>query len=524
MGAVVVRIRRALISVSDKRYLDDFVRGLQEFGVEILSTGGTAQYIQSLGLSVRPVSDVTGFPEMLDGRVKTLHPKIHGGILARRDIPAHVRQAEAAAIPLIDMVVVNLYPFEETVAQAGVSEAAAIENIDIGGPAMLRSAAKNGMQVCVLCDPARYAAVLADMRRYDGCVGPELLRACMAEVFERTAAYDAAIAAYFQASAAQPPTGLPQRLHLQFERVHALRYGENPHQQAAVYRQCGAAFFGVVNARQLHGKELSFNNFLDMDAAVALVREFREPAAGIIKHNNPCGVAVAATAAEACRRALEGDPLSAFGSIVGLNRPVDEAAAAAILAADFVECIIAPGYAAAALALLRQKKNLRLMEIPEVFVTAPQAGWDYKRLSGGLLVQSADTAVAAEESMRTVTRRHASPEERRSLLFAWNVVKHVKSNAIVLAQQTQAVGIGAGQMSRVDSVMIAVRKAGARTAGAVMASDAFFPKDDSVIEAARAGITAVIQPGGSIRDPEVIAAADQAGLAMIFTGMRHFKH
>ncbi|MBU4479268.1 MAG: bifunctional phosphoribosylaminoimidazolecarboxamide formyltransferase/IMP cyclohydrolase [Candidatus Omnitrophica bacterium] len=524
----MLKIKRVLISVSDKNGLEELVKGLNEFGVEIISTGGTAKRIRELGIPVRNISDFTGMPEMLDGRVKTLHPKVHGALLSLRDNTRHMEQVKQFDIELIDMVVVNLYPFEKTIAdpQAAIEEA--IENIDIGGPSMLRSAAKNAQSVAVLCNPQRYDEVLQEMRDNNGALTPQTCRRLSVEVFERTGEYDRSIAAYLKTKFApsEEKTILPDRLTLDFDKVQSLRYGENPHQAAAFYREHAGEMTGVVSARQLHGKELSFNNILDLDAALNIVKDFREPAANIIKHNNPCGAAVAKTLDAAYKDALECDPLSAFGSIIGLNRKVDIATAQAILNADFVECVIAPEFLAQALDMLRKKKNLRIMEMAglgENGAAAPKQ-LDYKRVSGGLLVEEKDTAVISEASLTVVTKQKPSPEQIKSLLFAWTIVKHVKSNAIVLAQGTKTVGIGAGQMSRVESVIIAVRKAQERCRGAVLASDAFFPKPDAVEEAKRAGISAIIQPGGSIKDPEVIHAADNAGIAMVLTGIRHFKH
>ncbi|MDD5746664.1 MAG: bifunctional phosphoribosylaminoimidazolecarboxamide formyltransferase/IMP cyclohydrolase [Candidatus Omnitrophica bacterium] len=524
----MVTIKRALISVSDKTGLDELVKTLHGFGVEIISTGGTAKRIQELGVPVRLVSQFTGSPEMLDGRVKTLHPKIHGGLLALRDDKHHREQIEKFNLELIDMVVVNLYPFEKTVA-AGASLADAIENIDIGGPSMLRSAAKNFRSVAVLCDPQRYAGVIAEMQANNGAVTSQTRFELAAEVFGRTAEYDGSIAAYLHrqaAPASTPDEGLPEQITIKVDKVQALRYGENPHQQAAFYKDRESGVCGIAQARQLHGKELSFNNILDLDAAITVVRDFDDPAVCIIKHTNPCGAASAATLAEAYTDALDCDPLSAFGSIVGANRSVDADTARRIIGADFVECLVAPGFSAEALELLKRKKNLRIMALDGLDRSNPGCvrEWDYKRVNGGLLVQERNGRIIDMTQLKVVTKKEPSPEQMRALLFAWTMVKHVRSNAIVLVQGTKTVGVGAGQMSRVDSVMIAIRKAGNRAAGAVLGSDAFFPKSDSITEATQAGITAIIQPGGSIRDQEVIDAADRAGIAMVVTGMRHFKH
>ncbi|MBU0635358.1 MAG: bifunctional phosphoribosylaminoimidazolecarboxamide formyltransferase/IMP cyclohydrolase [Candidatus Omnitrophica bacterium] len=529
----MVRIKRALISVSDKSGLEEFVKGLHSFGVEILSTGGTARLIQKLGIPVKAVSDFTASPEMLDGRVKTLHPKIHGGLLALRDKEEHMQQAKKFGIELIDMVVVNLYPFEETIKKPGVTTEEAIENIDIGGPSMLRSAAKNAKSVAVVSNPIWYEKILAQMKQNDGCLDEKTCFKLAAEVFERTNEYDRAIYNYLSSKLpgstspdAAKDEAFAQKLNLQFEKVQTLRYGENPHQQAAFYKDATCSGFGVSSSRQLHGKELSFNNILDLDAALNIVRDFKEPAASIIKHTNPCGAATATTLREAYKHALECDPLSAFGSIVGFNREVDEATAEEVISADFVECIIACGYKPAALEILKKKKNLRIMETGDFTKLKAQncKEFDLKRVSAGVLIQDKDNKVIDKAALKIVSKKKATEEQIHSLLFAWQMVKHVKSNAIVLAQGTKLVGVGAGQMSRVDSVIIAVRKSQGRCRGAVLASDAFFPKEDAIEQAVEAGIVAIIQPGGSIRDEEVIKAADRAGIVMVFTGIRHFKH
>lgn len=524
----MIKIKRALISVSDKTGLDEFVKGLNGLGVEIISTGGTAKLIEGLGIPVRRVSDFTASPEMLDGRVKTLHPKVHGALLAVRDNSEHIQQVEKFNIELIDMVVVNLYPFEETVKKAGVTLETVIENIDIGGPSMLRSAAKNARSVAVICSVDKYGDILAQMKDNNGALSEQTCFNLAADVFVRTAEYDKAIAAYLSSqkeSADTEDKSLPQSLNLGFEKVQQLRYGENPHQHAAFYKCRAMTVPGVVSAVQLHGKELSFNNIMDLDAAFNIVRDFKDPAAAIIKHTNPCGAAIADTLVNAYKDALACDPLSAFGSIVGLNRDVDEVTAEAIMGADFVECVIAPGFSASALSILKRKKNIRIMQVgKDVFVSVESSGWDLKRVNGGVLMQGKDQATVGESDLKFVTKKKPTPEEIKSLLFAQVTCKHVKSNAIVLACQTKTVGIGAGQMSRVDSVIIAIRKAGERVKGAVLASDAFFPKADSITEAACAGIKAIIQPGGSIRDQEVIDAANEAQIAMVMTGKRHFKH
>ena len=522
-----MKIKRALISVSDKTGLEGLVKVLSKFGAEIISTGGTAKMIRELKIPVKEVSDYTGFPEMLDGRVKTLHPKIHGGLLALRDNKEHLETVKKHDIGLIDMVVVNLYPFEKTVAKPGVRIEEAIENIDIGGPSMLRSAAKNSRSVCVVCDPLDYGRVIEEMEESRGAVSDALLAELGRKVFERTSSYDAAIYEYLkgQAVKANGEKVFPIKLNLNFNKLQELRYGENPHQKAAFYKDESIDEPSVRTAIQLHGKELSFNNIIDLDAALEIVKEFAEPAATIIKHTNPCGTAVAGTLKQAYIDALDCDRTSAFGSIVGFNRTVDLALAATILEeADFVECIIAPSYEEKALAALKAKKNLRLLKVNNFNSIALKLDKDLKKVVGGILVQDRDVAKMKEADLKVVTKKKPANEELKSLLFGWAVAKHVKSNAIVLCQGTKTVGVGAGQMSRVDSVMIACRKAGVRAKGSTLASDAFFPKEDGVSEAAKSGIVAIIQPGGSIRDEEVIKTADRLGIAMVFTGIRHFKH
>ncbi|MBC7346000.1 MAG: bifunctional phosphoribosylaminoimidazolecarboxamide formyltransferase/IMP cyclohydrolase [Clostridia bacterium] len=507
--------KRALISVSDKRGLEDLARGLKELGYELISTGGTARTLEGWGLSPVPVAAVTGFPEILEGRVKTLHPKIHGGILAKRE-PAHLEQVAAQGIELIDLVVVNLYPFRETISRPGVTLEEAVENIDIGGPSLVRAAAKNYAYVTVVVNPARYPLILQQLRE-KGEVDADTRFALAVEAFAHTAAYDAAIAQYL--SNVHTGSPFPPVVALVGEKVQDLRYGENPHQRAAFYREVGAGG-GLAVARQLQGKELSFNNLMDAQAAWALVQELPEQAAVIIKHHNPCGAAVASQLADAYRKAFAADAVSAFGGIVGLNSTVDEETARE-MTKTFLEVVIAPGYSPAALEVLRQKEALRLLEVP---ATAPGRLWDVKALSGGFLIQEADTGDAAPEEWQVVTKRAPTAAEREELAFAWKVVKHVKSNAIVVTKDRVTLGVGAGQMNRVGAAKIALEQAGEAAKGAVLASDAFFPFPDTVEEAARAGISAIIQPGGSVRDEEAIATADRYGLAMIFTGRRHFKH
>ena len=518
------KINRALLSVSDKAGVVEFARGLHDLGVALLSTGGTAKALSDAGLPVTQVSDYTGFPEMMDGRVKTLHPKIHGALLARRDNPEHMAAAKQHGIELIDMVVVNLYPFQQTVAKPGVTLEEAIENIDIGGPSMLRSAAKNHRSVAVICNPARYPALLDEMRRSGGELSAETLASLAIEAFAHTAAYDTAISGYLTHRLAPAEAAFPAVLHLRWEKVQDLRYGENPHQKAAFYRDASAAPVGLAAAKQLHGKELSFNNLLDLEAVLLPAREFTAPAAVIVKHLSPCGIATADTLVTAYGDALMCDPLSAFGGIVGLNRIVDAGAARAILDGiatyGFLEAILAPGYDPDALQMLRGKKDLRLLELPDL-----QAAdcFDFKRVTGGAVVQDLDTAVEPPE-IKVVTRAKPAPEQMASLRFAWQAVKYVKSNAILIAQGTKSVGIGGGVTSRVDATWLAVRKAEGRAQGGVLASDAFFPKSDAVQVAAEAGIAAIIQPGGSRGDEEAIALCNARGIAMVFTGQRHFRH
>lgn len=526
-----IKIKRALLSVSDKTGLLDFARTLADNGVEILSTGGTARAIKEAGILVKDVSEHTGFPEIMDGRVKTLHPKIHGGLLARRDDPAHVKAMEENSISDIDLLAVNLYPFVETVAK-GADFADCIENIDIGGPAMIRASAKNHEFVTVITDPTDYDSVLEDMKTQGGCVSAERRRALAAKAFAKTATYDTAISEWFAAQNEGNAEKFPPRLSIAGTRKQSLRYGENPHQSAALYLIGDENRPGAARATQLQGKELSYNNINDTDAAFELVAEFSEPAVAIIKHANPCGVAMAADTLAAYEHALACDPVSAFGGIIALNRPLDRKTAEAIVRV-FSEVIIAPSILPEAREILATKPNIRVLEtggMPDLSTSRRMV----TRIAGGFLAQDADTGRVSESSLKTVTKRTPTPQELNDLLFAFRVAKHVKSNAIVYAKNGSTVGIGAGQMSRVDSSRIAAwkaqeaaNKAGAAESlakGSVVASDAFFPFADGLISAAEAGVTAVIQPGGSIRDEEVIAAADERGLAMVFTGMRHFRH
>ena len=557
------KIRRALISVSDKTGIVDFAQELKSFGVEILSTGGTAKALRDAGIDVIDVADITGFPEMMDGRVKTLHPKIHGALLGVRDNAEHMAAMEQHGIAPIDMVVINLYPFEQTVARDGITLADAIEQIDIGGPAMIRSAAKNYRDVAVVTAPELYRQIRTELILDEGALTLATREALARLAFMRTAFYDSAIFPYLSAnlegaksSQMFPPvpeildkmstymnlfSSTMKSLHgdqfeaaedeqftehqqLSLNKVSDLRYGENPHQAAALYdlgvRGGSAEPEGVATAEQLGGKEMSFNNYVDADAAWQLVCDFDETACAIIKHTNPAGAATGAAVEEAYRRALACDPVSAFGGIVAFNRPVDVAAARAVVEI-FVEVVIAPDFDAAALEVLAAKKNLRVLRTG---AAQTSEGFEYKQISGGMLVQTRDTHRLTREGLKTVTSRAPSDKEIDDLLFAWTVCKHTKSNAIVYARDKQTVGVGAGQMSRVDSVRIGVMRAQLPVAGSVLASDAFFPFRDGLDEAAKGGITAVIQPGGSVRDEEVIAAANEHNLAMVFTGVRHFKH
>jgi phosphoribosylaminoimidazolecarboxamide formyltransferase / IMP cyclohydrolase len=530
-------IRRALLSVSDKTGLVELARGLTKLGVELISTGGTRKALADAGLAVRDISEVTGFPEILDGRVKTLHPRIHAGILAIRDNPEHQATLKKQDIAPIDLVVCNLYPFEATLAKAGSTHEDIVENIDIGGPSMVRAAAKNYHDVAIVTDPSQYQGILEELTANKGALSPATRETLAAAAFARTAAYDSAISGYFaRRTTATAAEEWPSRLNISVARQYKLRYGENPHQQAAFYVEPDARQACVATASVLHGKELSYNNILDLDSALNLVREFAMPASVVIKHNNPCGAAVGARLVEAFAQAYEGDPVSAFGGILGFNREVDEATAMQITEPNrFIECLIAPGYSDAAFKVLTTrptwKKSVRLLKTGPLELPAPGSGkgpgvrgLDYRRVDGGLLVQTRDGPADDFANAKVVSKRQPSAAELADLKFAWIVAKHVKSNAIVLAKGAMIVGVGAGQMSRVDSTHMAVRKAGARVKGSVLASDAFFPFRDNVDEAARAGVSAIVQPGGSVRDAESIAACDEHGLAMIFTAVRHFRH
>ncbi|MGA3195414.1 MAG: bifunctional phosphoribosylaminoimidazolecarboxamide formyltransferase/IMP cyclohydrolase [Terriglobales bacterium] len=519
------RIGRAILSVTDKSGLVEFAGKLAGLGVELVSTGGTAKLLRESGIAVKDISELTGFPEMLDGRVKTLHPKVHGGILHRREDAGHRAAVAEHGIPAIDMVVVNLYSFEKTAAKPGVHFEELVENIDIGGPSMIRSAAKNFQDVAVVTSPADYGAIAEEMGRSGGALSRETKWRLAQKAFATTAAYDSAIASTLErvedfqlpgSGAGSTAGAFPSNLRLNFRKKIDLRYGENPHQKAAMYADDSGA--GVAHAAQVQGKELSYNNIVDLQAAWDLAQEFDEPVCAIIKHTNPCGAATGKNLAEAYVRALECDPVSAFGGVIGVNRPVD-AAAAGEMAKLFLEVIAAPAFEAGAKEVFASKRNLRLVEVP-----AGQQKWVLKNISGGMLVQDADLHKLSESDLKVVTKRAPTAEERRALLFAWKVCKHVKSNAILYARDGQTVGVGAGQMSRVDSCKLGAMKAQLPLKGTVAASDAFFPFPDGVEEIARTGATAIIQPGGSVRDQEVIEAADRLGLAMIFTGVRHFRH
>jgi phosphoribosylaminoimidazolecarboxamide formyltransferase/IMP cyclohydrolase len=514
------RIKRALISVYDKTGIVEFARTLASLDVEIVSTGGTSRLLETNGIPVREVSQLTGFPEIFDGRVKTLNPYIAGGLLAIRDNTEHMKQVTQHKIALIDLVCVNLYPFAETTRKPNVTFEEVIENIDIGGPSMIRAAAKNFQDVAVVTSPHDYKTVADGLVEGKGILNRDVLFDLARKAFLRTARYDAQIAQYL--SAIGQSGDFPPNLFMDFEKIADLRYGENPHQHASFYKWGGVPAYGLAAAKQLQGKELSYNNIVDAEAAWNLIREFNSPACCIIKHTNPCGTAVAASLREAYLKAYAADPVSAFGSIIAINQIVDTDTATE-LAKLFVEAIIAPGYQPEALKILSSKKNLRVLAADMTGTDKDWARFEVKRVSGGVLLQDVDNLLLGPES-KIVTDRHPTEKEHQDLHFAWRVAKHVKSNAIVLAQDGCTVGVGAGQMSRVDSVKLSIQKAQPTPKGSVMASDAFFPFRDGIDEAGKAGVTAIIQPGGSVRDSEVIQAANEHGIAMIFTGLRHFKH
>jgi phosphoribosylaminoimidazolecarboxamide formyltransferase/IMP cyclohydrolase len=517
-----VRVRRALMSVSDKQGIVQFARGLAELGVELVSTGGTARELTDAGIAVRAIDDFTGFPEIMDGRVKTLHPRLYAGLLARRDEDEHLRAAAELGIEQVDLVCVNLYPFEQTVARGDASEDEVIENIDIGGPTMIRAAAKNSAFAAVVVDPGDYERVLGELRETDGRLSLATRKQLAGKAFACTARYDAAISTWFSRRTYE---GFPPSWRDAYEKVADLRYGENPHQQAAFYARVGSPTHLLAGVEQLHGKELSFNNLLDLSSARELVEEFDEPACAIVKHNNPCGCAIAASGQEAYEQAFACDPESAYGGVIAVNRPIDLAFAEQ-LGKQFIEVLLAPGYDAAALEALQVKKNVRLLELGEW--PAPLREVQSKPVIGGQLVQTNDVVSETREQMRAMTAREPSEQQWRDMLFAWIVCRHVRSNAIVLAAGGATIGIGAGQMSRVDAVRIAVQKAqkfrADALAGAALASDAYFPFADGPQLALDVGVGAIIQPGGSVRDEEVVAAVDAAGAAMVATGVRHFRH
>jgi phosphoribosylaminoimidazolecarboxamide formyltransferase/IMP cyclohydrolase len=526
-------VKRALISVSDKSGIVEFAKVLTELGFEILSTGGTAKALREAGLTVTDVAAYTGSPEILDGRVKTLHPKIHGGLLGRRQDPRHAAEMASQGISPIELVAVNLYPFEATINKPGCSFEEAIENIDIGGPSMLRSAAKNHADVTVVVDPADYPKVVEALR--SGGVPSSMRQDLARKVFQHTSRYDGMISGYLEAQSAGAAVKFPSQLFLQFEKVQTLRYGENPHQQGVFYRDLSGREAAVARGRQLHGKEMSYNNFLDANAALEVVKEFgaAQPqggtivAAAIVKHNNPCGAAIGDTARNAYMRARDTDPISAFGGVVAFNAKVDLPTAKE-LTATFLEVVVAPGFEEGALAELKRKKDLRVLDVGPLQADDGRGGLDLldmKKIVGGLILQDRDLgAISDTGALKVVSKRPPTREESEAFAFGWKVCKHVKSNAIVFAHPDRTIGIGAGQMSRVDSVKLAIMKAASSLAGCIMASDAFFPFRDGIDAAAQAGITAVIQPGGSIRDQEVIQAVDDHNMAMVLTGMRHFRH
>jgi phosphoribosylaminoimidazolecarboxamide formyltransferase/IMP cyclohydrolase len=522
------KIERALISVSDKTGLIEFARRLVAAGVEIYASGGTRRHLEESGIPVREVAAYTGFPEMMDGRIKTLHPKIHGGILCRHDRPDDMAAIAEQGIVPFELVVVSLYPFQETVARGGVTIENAIEQIDVGGPTLIRAAAKNHAFVTIACRPDQYGRIL-DQVTESGSTTAQLRRELAGAAFEHTAEYDSAIAGYFvdQAPKSQAAGEFPERFAFVLKRKSTLRYGENPHQSAALYALPEATPGSLVSAQKLHGKELSYNNLLDLDSALAVARSLPRPGVAVLKHNNPCGAATAVTLDEAMRAAWEGDPVSAFGSVLGFNVPVDAAAAEFLAKPDrFVEAIVAPDFTPDALEILttrpKWKANVRLLKVGAM--NAGLGGHEVRQISGGVLCQTADDLPDDEAEWKIVTASQPTENQLRDLRFAWAVCRHVKSNAIVLAKEQSLVGVGAGQMSRVDAVEIAIKKADERSRGSALASDAFFPFADSIHHAAQAGVTAVIQPGGSRRDDEVIAACEEHGIPMIFTGRRHFRH
>ncbi len=519
-----VAIKRALISVSDKAGVVELASKLEAMGVELISTGGTLKVLKEAGLHVISVSTFTGAPEIMGGRVKTLHPRIHAGILCRRDNPQDMEQLVQADHRAIDLVIVNLYPFQQTVAREGASDEDIIENIDIGGPSMVRAAAKNHNFVTVVVDPADYDSLIQQMEANDGATDLEFRRHCAGRVFQLSAEYEAAIANYFAHGKPSGEAEFPEKLEPTFSGRVDLRYGENPHQKAAVYSLAGFSGPTLLKARQLSGKELSFNNYGDLDACLEMLLDFKEPFACVVKHANPCGAAVGSTHTEAYQRAYDSDPLSAFGSIIGINGNVDLECAKVLHETPFVECFLAASFSDEAFKLLKKKKARRLLTLPEILNGRPANENYFRFIRGGTLVQSADDRSIDSSELKVVTKRAPTDEELKALLFGWKVVKHTRSNAIVRAKDGATVGVGMGQTSRVDSGFMAVKRAGDRAQGAVMASDAFFPMADGVEVATDAGVTAIIQPGGSKGDEQAIEAADKAGAAMVFTGVRHFRH
>ncbi|WP_087974671.1 bifunctional phosphoribosylaminoimidazolecarboxamide formyltransferase/IMP cyclohydrolase [Oceanobacillus rekensis] len=508
--------KRALISVSDKSNIEEFAKGLVEAGYEIISTGGTLHTLVNAGIEAKAVDEITGFPEIMDGRVKTLHPLVHGGLLGKRSNPDHMRQMEENNISPIDMVVVNLYPFKQTLEKDGVKKEEIIENIDIGGPTMLRSAAKNFEDVAVIVDPSDYGRVLQAIQ--EDKLEKVLLQQLAAKVFRHTANYDAMIAQYFMGETKEE---FPETYTVTYEKVQDLRYGENPHQHAAFYKNPIDRIKGLATAKQLHGKELSYNNIQDASAALEILAEYNDPAAVAVKHMNPCGIGVAETISGAFTRAFDADPISIFGGIIACNREIDVATAEK-LSEIFLEIVIAPGFTEDALEILTRKKNIRLLELE--LKKSETVTKKLTTVSGGVLIQNSDNGIVGIEDLTVATKRKPTDDELENLLFAWKAVKHVKSNAILLAKDNQTIGVGAGQMNRIGSANIAIEQAGEKAKGAVMASDAFFPMPDTVEAAVKAGITAIIQPGGSKRDEDSVAVCDEHGITMVYTGMRHFKH
>lgn len=519
----LVKIRRALISVSDKNNLTYLAKGLEKFGVELISTGGTEAYLKKSGTKTTSITNFTNSPEILGGRVKTLHPKVFGAILAKRDDDEHKKEIALHNLKPLDMVVVNLYPFEETIKKKDVSPDEIIEQIDIGGVTLLRAAAKNYLWVTVLSDPDSYERIIQEMEENEGGLSLSTRMSLALEAFKHTASYDRIISNHFEKETKKEDE-FPLFFNSSYQKVQTLRYGENPHQKAAFYKELNSAGPSIASSEILSGKELSFNNINDLDATLGMIQDFEKPFAAVIKHTNPCGAACGDTLAQAYEDALASDPLSAFGCIIGLNRVVDLETAKKIHDTFFVECVIAPGYEPDAFQLLKKKKNRRFLSCPELLDSKKSTHYDLKAIKGGLLIQTSDQHQIKESDSKVVTQAQPSREQVQSLLFAWKIVKWIKSNAIVLVQGEKTVGIGAGQMSRVDSVIIAKRKAGQRSQGAVLASDAFFPMRDSVDEAVKTGVKAIIQPGGSKGDPEVIKACNEHNIPMIFTGIRHFRH